>query len=46
VQSTNDIASYDHLTDEVNEQSKMLRDQLEALQEVKLDRTANNLAQQ
>lgn len=45
VQSTNDIASYDHLTDEVNEQSKMLRDQLEALQEVKLDRTANNLAQ-
>jgi uncharacterized protein (DUF342 family) len=46
VQSTNDVAQYTHLSDEVNEQSKMLRDQLEALQEVKLDRTANNLAQQ
>jgi hypothetical protein len=44
VQSTNDIAEYSHLTEEVNEQSRMLRDQLEALQEVKLDRTASNLS--
>lgn len=44
VQSTNDIAEYSQLSEEVNEQSRMLRDQLEALQEVKLDRPASNLS--
>lgn len=38
MQSTNQVADYGHLSAEVDEQSRMLRDQLEALQEVKLGR--------
>jgi hypothetical protein len=37
------VADYSHLSSELEEQSKMLRDQLEALQEVKLDRERVNL---
>jgi hypothetical protein len=42
-QSTTRVADYSHLSSELEEQSKMLRDQLEALQEVKLDRERVNL---
>lgn len=42
-QSTTRVADYSHLSTELEEQSKMLRDQLEALEEVKLDRGQANL---
>lgn len=42
-QSTTRVADYSHLSSELEEQSKMLRDQLEALEEVKLDREKTNL---
>jgi hypothetical protein len=42
-QSTTRVADYSHLSSELEEQSKMLRDQLEALQEVKFDRERANL---
>lgn len=45
MQSTNQVADYGHLTTEVDEQSRMLKDQLEALEEVKLDRSQANLSQ-
>ena len=38
IQSTDQIADYDHLSKEVDEQAKTLRDQLEALEEVKFDK--------
>jgi hypothetical protein len=44
-QSTNQVADYSHLSAEVDEQAQLLKDQLEALEEVKLDRTASNLSQ-
>ncbi len=37
-QSTNQVADYSHLSSDVNEQVHQLRDQLEALEEVKLGR--------
>ena len=43
MQSTTRVADYSHLSSELDEQSKMLRDQLEALEEVKLDREKANL---
>jgi len=46
MQSTDRVADYGHLSAEVDEQSRMLRDQLEALQEVKLDRRQMNLSDQ
>jgi hypothetical protein len=42
-QSTSRVADYSHLSTELEEQSKMLRDQLEAMEEVKLDREKANL---
>jgi hypothetical protein len=42
-QSTTRVADYSHLSLELEEQSKMLRDQLEALEEVKFDREKVNL---
>jgi hypothetical protein len=42
-QSTSRVADYSHLSTELEEQSKMLRDQLEAMEEVKLDRERTNL---
>jgi hypothetical protein len=42
-QSTSRVADYTHLSTELEEQSKMLRDQLEAMEEVKLDRERTNL---
>jgi hypothetical protein len=44
MQSADRVADYSHLSAEVDEQSRMLKDQLEALQEVKLDRGQMNLA--
>lgn len=44
IQSTNQIADYDHLSKEVDEQARTLRDQLEALEEVKFDKTRQYLA--
>ncbi len=44
IQSTDKIADYDHLSQEVDEQAKVLRDQLEALEEVKLDKDKQYLA--
>ncbi len=44
MQSTDRVADYTHLSAEVEEQSRMLQDQLEALEEVKLDRSQSNLA--
>ncbi|MDW8351692.1 MAG: hypothetical protein RML99_07250 [Anaerolineae bacterium] len=41
MQSTDQAADYSHLSAEVDEQSRMIRDQLEALEEVKLDRQRN-----
>jgi uncharacterized protein (DUF342 family) len=46
MQSTDRVADYSHLAAEVDEQSRMLKDQLEALQEVKLDRSQRNLSDQ
>jgi hypothetical protein len=43
MQSTSSVADYAHLTSEVDEQSKRLRDQLEALEEIKLGREKSNL---
>ncbi|BCX06106.1 MAG: hypothetical protein KatS3mg053_4044 [Candidatus Roseilinea sp.] len=43
MQSTDRAADYSHLSAEVDEQSRMLKDQLEALEEVKLDRRQTNL---
>ncbi len=42
MQSTDQAANYSHLSTEVDEQSRMLKDQLEALEEVKLDRRQTN----
>lgn len=42
MQSTDRAADYSHLSAEVDEQSRMLKDQLEALEEVKLDRRQIN----
>jgi hypothetical protein len=44
IQSTDQIADYDHLSKEVDEQAKTLRDQLEALEEVKFDKDKQYLA--
>lgn len=44
MQSTDRVADYSHLSAEVDEQSRMLKDQLEALEEVKLDRSHANLS--
>lgn len=44
IQSTDQIADYDHLSKEVDEQAKALRDQLEALEEVKFDKDKQYLA--
>ncbi len=44
IQSTDQIADYDHLSQEVDEQAKALRDQLEALEEVKFDKDKQYLA--
>jgi len=46
MQSTDRVADYSHLSAEVDEQSRMLKDRLEALQEVKLDRSQANLSEQ
>lgn len=43
-QSTTRVADYSHLSSELEEQSKLLRDQLEALEEVKLGRERANLS--
>ncbi len=42
-QSTTRVADYSQLSAELDEQSKLLRDQLEALEEVKLGREKTNL---
>ena len=42
-QSTNQVADFSQLSTELDEQSKILRDQLEALEEVKLGRQQTNL---
>jgi hypothetical protein len=44
IQSTDQIADYGHLSKEVDEQAKALRDQLEALEEVKFDKDKQYLA--
>jgi hypothetical protein len=44
IQSTDQIADYGHLSREVDEQAKALRDQLEALEEVKFDKEKQYLA--
>jgi hypothetical protein len=44
IQSTDQIADYSHLSQEVDEQAKALRDQLEALEEVKFDKDKQYLA--
>ncbi len=44
IQSTDQIADYGHLSKEVDEQAKALRDQLEALEEVKFDKDKQFLA--
>ncbi len=44
MQSTDRAADYSHLSAEVDEQSRMLKDQLEALEEVKLDRHWMNVS--
>lgn len=44
IQSTDQIADYGHLSQEVDEQAKALRDQLEALEEVKFDKDKQYLA--
>ncbi|MFN4295076.1 MAG: 2TM domain-containing protein [Thermoflexales bacterium] len=44
MQSTDRAADYSQLSAEVDEQSRMLKDQLEALEEIKLDRQRMNLS--
>ena len=43
-QSTSRVADYSHLSSELEEQSKLLRDQLEAMEEVKMGREEANLS--